>query len=303
MENTKENLIEETKGITGRSKSGSVEVAVSQELEKVKDNLAIVKNIISHDLPLSLTELDVLEESLRGMKIVVDGKEMTVEELEKDSELIANMKIWKEVKNGNFDHINEMTKIPDEIAQILAKKNNGVLSLSLDKLTSLPDTVAKYLAEYKGDLYFRGLSFLSDAAAEQLARHRKELRFHNLSSISDTVAKYLGQHQGHLILLGLTSVSETGIQYLSKHQGPIYLNDLPSVSDKAIEYLADHKGEMVLGITSLSVEAYQNLARHDGPIFLDRLTSISDKVAELLATNTNIKTSAKVKAQIAKLKK
>src|SRR6056297_2224320 len=91
-----------------------------------------------------------------------EEKEEEKKEKEEFEPTEQDKEIWEEIKKGNFDNIEELTTLSDEVEKILSKSDLERLSLNgLQKLTDQQQ--AEYLAGFKGDdLYLNGLQELTD---------------------------------------------------------------------------------------------------------------------------------------------
>ena len=180
-----------------------------------------------------------------------------------------------------------LESLPQEVAQVLSKKQLKTLNLS--GLKHLSEGSAVALSHFDGTLNLRGLDSLSTAVAEALSHHVGELNLGGLSSLTDEVAEALGQHQGSLALSGVTSPSDTQVEILSEVDGGLTLG-LRSLSPEAARALSKHVGRLHLsGLKSLSLAAAEALAEHDGDLFLYTLESFSDAAAKALSRHKDLR--------------
>ena len=194
-----------------------------------------------------------LEEAIK-MKDRLEGEIKDFEKMvEVSEELIPtpeDEKIFEEIKRDNFDRVNDLTVITDEIAEILSG--------------------------YSGEINLNGLSFISDSAAKALSKFRGQwLNLIGLKKISDTVAVNLAKIEGGLGLNGLESISDSAAQALAEHQnGFLSLSSLTSLSDKTAEYLGHCKSTVLNlnGLTSLSDTVAKYLAEYTGSFWIDNKT-------------------------------
>jgi hypothetical protein len=240
-----ENLIHDAteSGKPEKGKDFGIELSLSPELEVVKEKLGIVEDAINHDQPLTLADIQNLEASLANMKVDVGGTMMTLAEIEAIPDLANNLKIWAEIQAGNFDNMEQLTFITDEIAEHLATHEGD---LELDGLKSLSATAAKHLAKHRGYLFLVGIRHLSDTTIEQLSTYHGNIELGHLQELSDVAAEYFASHQGYLGLDSLTTLSDTAAEHLAKHKRDIGLSGLETLSDKAAEHLAKHEGDLGL---------------------------------------------------------
>src|SRR6056297_3341160 len=122
-------------------------------------------------------------------------EEKELEPTERDKE------IWEEIKKGNFDNIEELTTLSDEVAKILSKSDLERLSLNgLQKLTT--DQQAEYLAGFEGGtLVLNGLQELTDQQAKHLAGFEGgTLVLNGLQELTDQQAEYLAGFKGDIII-------------------------------------------------------------------------------------------------------
>jgi len=108
--------------------------------------------------------------------------------------------------------------------------------LTLNGLTSLSDTDAKHLREYKGHLHLNGLTSLSDVAAESLSKHRGDhLSLDGLTSLSDAAAESISKHKGHISLSGLTSLSDAAAESLTRYHDVEWSLEVPAKLKRKIK--------------------------------------------------------------------
>ena len=82
--------------------------------------------------------------------------------------------------------------------------------------TTLPDSVAENLSDFRGKLELPWLETLSDAAAESLSKTRGTLLFEELRELSDAAAESLSRHKGDLGVY-LNNLPESAAAILRKH--------------------------------------------------------------------------------------
>ena len=238
-ENIQEAIGDTTKKSEKKSGAG-LEISPSPELKKLSESIGTVKDLVDHNKPVELSQLQQIEEAVKKLTVDIGGEEMTLEELEKIPDLEKNMKIWEEIKQGNFLNQTKLTYITPEIAEILSHLQDRLV---LVKLTSLSEKTAEHLSRHQGALILMGLTSLPDKVAEHLSHHKGDLDLRGLKFLSNQLAEYLSHHQGKLGLQGLTSLSDKAAEYLSRHQGVLYFKDLANISDNAAKHLARHRGK------------------------------------------------------------
>jgi transposase-like protein len=169
-----------------------------------------MKELLEYEKPSNVTEQI-------GTEIYPNSKKKNNEKTKSDGI------IFNEIRSKNFRNTDKLEIITDEIAEILS---NYKENLSLNSLTSLSDTAAKYLSKHNGiHLSLNGLTSLSDTAAGHLSKHSGNLlSLRGLTSLSEIAAEHLSEHEGFLDLAGLTSISKPIAETLSKHKGHVYLN-------------------------------------------------------------------------------
>ena len=111
-------------------------------------------------------------------------------------EEMKNSEIWNEIKNGNFNRIEEMTEITPEIADILVEKSIGKADSIVLNIASISDSTAKILARHKGGrLWLNGLKLISPATARNFVKHKTDVSLCGLVSITNEVAKILSEYE------------------------------------------------------------------------------------------------------------
>ncbi len=197
----------------------SLVLKTGHELQQSLSILNTLQNKLEHDQNITLSDILALQETLHHLKIKIGDQEVDLEHAQN----IENLKIFKEIKEGNFDNVGKLTFLTNEAAESLSQ-HQGVLHL--DGLSSLSDVQAESLSQHQGALSLSGLSSLSDAQAESLSQHQGDLYLNGLSSLTDAQAKSLSKHQGgYLSLDGLSSLSDAQAESLSKYRGTLYIPD------------------------------------------------------------------------------
>jgi len=220
MEN-KENTFQEINDPTNASKKQGFEMVAGIETTKVTETLATLHEAITHDRPITQSNLNDLTTAIGAISIDVGGTLMSISEAEKIPDLKRNMEIFKEIQGGDFSNSNELTFITPLIAEHLSKHEGN---LFLSGLTTLSDSAAEHLSKHEGDLYLSGLITITDTASESLSKHEGDLYLDGLTTLSDSAAESLSKHKGTLYLSGLTTLSDDDAEFLSKQEGKI---DLP----------------------------------------------------------------------------
>jgi hypothetical protein len=131
-----------------------------------------------------------------------------------------NKNIFRDVENGIFSRISELTEIHPRIARCIAE---NVRVISLPHIQILYEDVAVYLGYHTGSLYLSGLRTLEYGVAKKLSKHNGFIDLCLLESLSDFDAEAFIAHSGELRLEGLQSVSEKGLRALAQHNDRVYL--------------------------------------------------------------------------------
>jgi len=256
-----ENTFQEIKDTKGASNKHGLEMVAGIETTKVTETLDTLHDAITHDTPITESNLNDLTTAIQGLSIDVGGTLMSVREVEKIPDLKRNLEIFKEIQNGVVSNSDKLTFITPLIAESLSKHEG---TLGLRGLITISDTAAEHLSKHEGVLYLHGLTTLSDTAAEHLSKHEGGLWLYGLTTLSDPAAEHLSKHEGYLNLDGLTTLSDTAAESLSKHEGTLSLSSLTTLSDIAAEHLSKHKGDLWLsGLTTLSDIAAEFLSKHE----------------------------------------
>jgi len=240
-EKSNENLIKDTTKKPEKESGAELEISPSPELKKLAESISTVQNVIDHNQPIELKQLQQIEEAMKKITVNIGGEEMTVEELEKIPDLKRNAKIWEKIKAGNFNIHSWLTYITPEVAEYLFRHKGN---LELSGLTSLSDQAAKFFSGHEGNITLNGLSTISDKVAEYLSNNKGSLGLRGLTHLSDQAAEHLARLNGTLVTLNLTSLSDKAAEHFSRHQGNIFLSGLLTLSDIAAEHLARHKGRI-----------------------------------------------------------
>ena len=133
---------------------------------------------------------------------------------------------------GPHSTLNGVAEITDAVAGALAGfegKINGLPGLTA--LTSAP-LAAKYAAQ-PGDLKFAKLATIPDEVAKALANHKGKLDLSGLQSLSAEAAKAFAGHEGELKLDGLKEISDEATKAMAKTVGTVSLGNLTTVSSTA----------------------------------------------------------------------
>ena len=283
MEKPQENIIEEVKN-PKKGNNFNVPIVPSPELDDASEDLLALGQAIDRDLGVGKENLEKIDNSLRSVKVTVGGMEFTVEDAEKIPDLKMNMGIWKEIENGNDNNVNKLTHLTPNITDCLVElyRNKFMPMVLLSQLKTLPDEVAKRLANINGQLYLD-----------------------RLTHISDVVAEFLGCHPNRVVLNGLTHISDIAAENLSKNEHDIWLDGLTSLSNKTAESLAKCSGSLRLwGLITLSDEVAERLSQYTGNYLgLHNLRTISDKAAKYFAKEFKYLDAPEVEEQIRRFKK
>jgi hypothetical protein len=245
---------DETESSKERNTGEGFEISKTSELEKFTKDISKINEAISHDQKINLSDVENIEKTIGLIKVNIGGEEMTIAEAKKIPDLKENIKIWNEIRAGNFTNTVKLNFITPEIAKYLSK-HKGIIWL--DGLTAISDTAAEYLSKHRGMISLDSLTSLSDKAAEHLSKHKDYIALNSLTTISNTVAEHLSKHNENISLGGLTSISDTIAEHLSKHEGILYLQGLTSISDVAAEHLSRHKNLFVLNKIKQKIDKYK----------------------------------------------
>ena len=290
MEKPEENIIEEAKNPAKKIKGMGVDMSPSVELDNLKGGLDSLSNLISHDSPITGKKMEILNDSLQGIKINIGGQVMTVEEAEKIPDLKENLKIWREILAGKFKNLGmddlKLTFLIPEVAEALCKYTGD--RIDLPHVKTISDEVAEKLSKCKSTLFLRGLTTLSDESARYFGKYKGgHLIFSRLYELSDKATEYLCEYRGGLQFQGRTIFSDKALGYLSKqHQSnSMHLYGVTSLSDEGAKNLAEHEGEILdlPGLATITDTAAELLSKRRGRLWLNGLTSLTDQVAERLS--------------------
>lgn len=266
--------------------------------EKIQVELGILDNLVNNDKPISPEDTRYLEDAISTMKVNVEGEEVSVQEFEQMPDMKTNVKIWQEIRQGNFVNLGNLTYLPYNIA-VLLKDYNG--PFRLDNVKKISDKSIEFLSELKGLISLDGLEFLTDNAAKYLGRHEGILYLDRLVSLSPVQAKYLSGHEGDLILDRLTTISDEAAEYLKYFKHSLHINGVVHISDEAIILLAKRDGGLAVGgLGTVSDVVAEYLGQHKGVLWLNGLRNISEVAAKHLSKNSRIRLSSAVQYQVHK---
>jgi mono/diheme cytochrome c family protein len=188
-----------------------------------------------------------------------------------------------------------LTTLSVEDAKRLAGENRG--RLTLDRLTTLPDDVAKELAKREGWLSLNGLTTLSNATAAALGDHKGYLLLDGLTSLSNEAAAGLARHGGYLSLNGIRTLPDEAAVPLFQTggaaghaavRGGLAMRGLTTLSPAAAKAIAGRKAAEVHidGLTTLTPEAAAILMTVNGHVWngqLPGITTVSEELAQAMA--------------------
>mgnify|MGYP007080466637 CR=1 FL=1 len=106
------------------------------ETTEVTEKLDTLHHAITHDTPITQSNLSDLTTAIQGLSIDIGGASLSVAEVENGPIFKRNMEIFKEIQGGNVSNC--------------------------DQLTFITTLSAEYLSEHKGYLDLYGLTTLSD---------------------------------------------------------------------------------------------------------------------------------------------
>jgi hypothetical protein len=126
MEKPTENLIHDTTESENAVKKQQMEVVVDGETDSVRETLETLNSAISHDEPVTESNLNGLRSAIERMKITIGGKELTLEDAESISSFNAFLndlyKSWG-VAEPNLPTPNPSFVDPKEIKYEKKSKN------------------------------------------------------------------------------------------------------------------------------------------------------------------------------------
>ena len=118
-ENIQEAISDTTKK-TEKKSDADLEISPSPELEKISKSINAVQNAVSHDQSVKLSQLQQIQEAIKKTTVKIGGEEIPVEEMEKIPDLEKNVKIWEEIRQGNFINLDKLTYATSEIIELLS---------------------------------------------------------------------------------------------------------------------------------------------------------------------------------------
>lgn len=110
-----ENIIQETKDTPETGSKFSFEIE-SSHAQKIASELTILQDAMLYDKPVTEEVLQDLSTSINKNSVILNGNEITVEEMAHNPEYKRNLEIWEEVRHGSMENIHELTIVIDEIA-------------------------------------------------------------------------------------------------------------------------------------------------------------------------------------------
>ncbi len=147
---SEENLIQDSRNPTENNKNSEFEVPLAGG-QSVSEGLSSLGGLIDGNNPVSIEHLDKIGKSIDAS---IDSDK--------------NLKILLEIEKGNLDNVSKLTFITDKAAENILKHARTVLSL--EGLTSIPDSVLDILSAFKGNLELDGLVEISDQTAEKILK-------------------------------------------------------------------------------------------------------------------------------------
>lgn len=269
-----QNSIQESTG--SEKKEGRPGFELPQKsAEGIVSELSTLNDLVSHDKAVTFENIENVDNALRGMN---------VEEIEQIPDLKRNMEIWQEIRQGNFDNMQWLTYLSDEMAEEFSKM--GHHSALFSRVTILSDKAIGLLVKtHYAEICF-GISVLSNVAAKHLGGAKSEINLYKLMTLSLTAALELSKVNDSLYLRGLKFISDEVAEALGKHKGELILDGIETITDEGVRYLCENQGELRLGgLKALSDKAAEYLGKRKDPICLRNLMTISENAAEYLAQN------------------
>jgi hypothetical protein len=147
----------------------------------------------------------------------------------KTEKKITSSEIWKELSDGNFTNINNLTRLSPAAAECLSKWKGK--DLYLNNITKLTPQITKKIIKWKGDwLCLNGLSAISPEVAKILfSWDGKRISLNGIKKISEKEAEYISRWNGEeLEIINLKYFSPAAAEYLTKwlkRGGKIYIDD------------------------------------------------------------------------------
>ena len=213
-EQPQENLINEATKSNEKSREGFEMTA--EQAGQITAELSKLNDVITHDKPISIDDLENLSKVASGTKIDVGGEMMTVEDVEN------NLEIWKQIKKEDILHFpdtNKLTAITAEVVDVLTKLSEkwGRSEIKLNGLTFLSETVALHLGKYQGKVHLNGLTTISDSVANYLSGNTVRIDLDGLKTISEQALEYLVRSKADVSLYGLNFIPESIIKYKAEN--------------------------------------------------------------------------------------
>ncbi len=162
---------------------------------------------------------------------------------------VHDQKIFAEIEQGSFAHLNELTTLPDSIAEIISRK---LSFLNLAGIIDLTLEAAHFLGNHKGRLFLCGVISFQPGVAQELGHHEGFLDLARLATISYEDACALSQQKGDLRLSELclnfdadhAAESEKILRAFVYHEGEILFS--PDLQSKFELYKEESKFKKVI---------------------------------------------------------
>ncbi|MFH1287812.1 MAG: hypothetical protein ABII25_03845 [bacterium] len=170
-ERTNEFRFEDIKSSEAGKFAEGFEIEKTAELESVVEGISGIKEAVDHDNPVTLEQVKKIEEAMDESMVDVGGEKIPIGELKDIPDLEENVKIWKEIREGNFENVGKISFLISEIARDVCKheqESNDPI-LILNKLTKLSEGSAKALSKHKDDL-----QIISKIVRAQVGKYRRK---------------------------------------------------------------------------------------------------------------------------------
>lgn len=194
---------------------------------------------------LALLEMPNLIEVVDGIALSPDKNKRKQELLSKVffGKLIGigvlspeNQKIYTEMQNGNFEHIDQLTQLTPRMAEMISGRREELSasiilpsskdqkSIVLNGIKSLPPESAKKLSDQVNMLSLNGLIGLLPETAKELPKSLEWLSLNGLSTISSETVKELPKNIKYLFLYGIKKINTDTIDALARMSNLQQLN-------------------------------------------------------------------------------
>ncbi len=184
-------------------------------------------------------------------------------------------------------YLPKLIDLSEPLARVLVKYSG--LSIRLDGVRQVSDTVASIIAGFPGDIFLGFDSLQHESSGHlQLAEkisNQKTMNYPNLATVSTAVAKVLFKRNDPEWLSSITELPDGLESELIACRKRLPLNSLRNLSDEIADIIGRcNSFEVSLnGLKTLKESAARNLRPYRGALFLDGIKELSEALARVVS--------------------